>query len=148
MIRAEEIDDCDPLTALPACEDRTPGNARVLLVEDDPSLRRYLEVVLQRKGYEVLVAADGLEAMKVTLTAPLDVVVTDAVMPNLNGYELCRFVKNSPTLAQTPVVLLSALEQNTSCSEDAGIDAYLAKPISIEDLTDCIQNLLRHRAQA
>ena len=61
----------------------------ILIVEDDRSIRRYLEVILQRAGYCVVAAADGLEAMKAALTAAIDAVVTDAIMPHLNGYELC-----------------------------------------------------------
>ncbi|HET9786091.1 MAG TPA: response regulator, partial [Pyrinomonadaceae bacterium] len=55
--------------------------ARVLLVEDDNALRRYAEITLQRAGYDVLSAADGLEAMKIALTASVDIVITDAMMP-------------------------------------------------------------------
>ena len=119
-----------------------PKQPRVLLAEDDRSLRRYLEVVLRRAGYDVLVAADGLEAMRVTLTTPVDLVVTDAIMPNLNGYELCRFLRNTPQLAHLPIVLLSALEQTESRLEDRRADAYLSKPISPEDLIACLENLL------
>ena len=86
----------------------------VLLAEDDRSLRRFLEVVLERAGYEVVGAADGLEAIKIALSRKIDVVVTDAMMPNLNGYEFCRFLRNSQTLADIPVILLSALEQKES----------------------------------
>ena len=68
--------------------------ARVLLVEDDSALRRYVEVTLQRAGYEVLSAADGLEAMKLALTSSVDIVITDAMMPNLSGHELGRFLRN------------------------------------------------------
>ncbi|HEU4769506.1 MAG TPA: response regulator, partial [Pyrinomonadaceae bacterium] len=86
------------------------GQSRcVLLAEDDAALRRYIEVLLQRAGYEVISAADGLEAMKSLLTVNVDVIVTDAVMPNLSGYELCRFVRNSPQLAHLPIILLSGL---------------------------------------
>ncbi len=92
-------------SALPSEESRC-----VLLVEDDPALRRYLEVVLQRAGYAVLSAGDGLEAMKFLLSRDVDVMVTDALMPNLDGYELCRFVRNSQQLAHLPVILLSALD--------------------------------------
>jgi DNA-binding response OmpR family regulator len=72
----------------------------VLLVEDDRSLRRYLEVVLRQKGYEVFVAADGLEAMRISLRSAVDIVVSDAIMPHLNGYELCRFLRNTPHLCR------------------------------------------------
>src|SRR5919206_2904542 len=79
----------------------------VLLAEDDRALRRYLEVVLRRAGYEVLAAADGLEAMKALLSHAVDAVVTDALMPHLSGHELCRFLREHPRLKDIPVVLLS-----------------------------------------
>ena len=106
----------------------------VLLVEDDPALRRYLEVVLDRAGYVVASAGDGLEAMKFLLTARIDVIVTDALMPNLDGYELCRFVRNSDHLSHLPIILLSALDPKNSTDESEQVDAFLAKPVSPEDL--------------
>ena len=106
----------------------------VLLVEDDPALRRYLEVVLQRAGYAVVSAGDGLEAMKFLLTGRVDVIVTDALMPNLDGYELCRFVRNSEHLAQLPIILLSALDPKNTTDESEQVNAFLAKPVSPEDL--------------
>jgi len=113
----------------------------VLLVEDDPALRRYLEVVLERAGYSVISAGDGLEAMKSLLGEPVDVVVTDALMPNLDGYELCRFVRNSPHLAHLPIILLSALDPRNTTDESEQMDAFLAKPVSPEDLLSTISNL-------
>ena len=106
----------------------------VLLVEDDPALRRYLEVVLDRNGYAVVSAGDGLEAMKFLLTGRVDVIVTDALMPNLDGYELCRFVRNSEHLAHLPIILLSALDPRNTTDESEQVDAFLAKPVSPEDL--------------
>ena len=106
----------------------------VLLVEDDPALRRYLEVVLERNGYAVVSAGDGLEAMKFLLTSQVDVIVTDALMPNLDGYELCRFVRNSEHLAHLPIILLSALDPRNTTDESEQVDAFLAKPVSPEVL--------------
>jgi len=118
---------------------------RVLLAEDDRALRRFLEVVLERGGYRVITASDGLEAMKVALSTPIDVVVTDAMMPNLSGHEFCRFLRNSQTLAHLPVILLSALEQkDTNCDEDHA-DAFLSKPVTGERLIECIEELLARR---
>ena len=113
----------------------------VLLVEDDPALRRYLEVVLERAGYSVIPAGDGLEAMKALLAAQVDVVVTDALMPNLDGYELCRFVRNSQHLAHLPIILLSALDPRNTTDESEQVDAFLAKPVSPEDLLATISNV-------
>ena len=122
-----------------------PRPVRILLVEDDRSLRRYLEVVLRRVGYEVIVAMDGLEAMRVTLTTPVDLVVTDAIMPNLNGHELARFLRNTPQLAHLPIVLLSALEIKEGDTEDHQADLRLSKPISPEALVESIERLLGDR---
>ncbi len=114
----------------------------VLLAEDDRALRRFLEVVLERGGYRVITASDGLEAMKVALSTPIDLVVTDAMMPNLSGHEFCRFLRNSQTLAHLPVILLSALERkDTNCDADQA-DAFLSKPVTSERLIECIERLL------
>src|SRR5205823_2413545 len=71
----------------------------VLLVEDDRSARRYLEVTLQRSGYTVITAEDGLKAMTLALSSKFDAVVTDAIMPNLSGQQLARFLRNNDKLA-------------------------------------------------
>ena len=112
--------------------------ARVLLVEDDKALRRYLEVTLERAGYAVFSAADGLDAMKLALAAEVDLVITDAMMPNLSGHELCRFLRNSPKLSHIPIVLLSGLERKESGREEELADAFLSKPVSAETLTECV----------
>jgi len=116
----------------------------VLLAEDDRALRRFLEVVLERAGYQVFSASDGLEAMKLVLSASIDVVVTDAMMPNLSGHEFCRFLRNSPKLSHLPIILLSALERkDRNPAEQA--DAFLTKPVSGEKLIECIEKLLANK---
>jgi twitching motility two-component system response regulator PilH len=117
------------------------ARATVLLAEDDRSLRRYLEVILRRAGYEVLTAADGLEAMKALLSKTVDAVVTDAVMPHLSGHELCRFLRNHPTLKSLPVVLLSGADARDP-GPDAGADVYLSKPVPAEELAAHLARLL------
>ena len=140
MITQEEI----RLTGLTKGSTGSTSGERfsVLLVEDDRSLRRYLEIVLKRAGYQVISAGDGLEAMKVALGSSVDIVVTDAMMPHLNGYELCRFLRNSPQLAHIPIILLSALERAEGSQETTRVDAFLAKPVSPEELLECLQRLL------
>ena|SRR5258706_7627711 len=121
---------------------KRPEKPCVLLVEDDRSLRRYLEVVLRQEGYEVFVAADGLEGMRILLRSVVDVVVTDAIMPHLNGYELCRFLNNTPHLSHIRIVLLSALDNADSQSENLQAHEFLAKPVKPEDLIACVERLL------
>lgn len=119
--------------------------ARVLLAEDDRALRRFLQIVLERAGYKVIPASDGLEAMKLALSTQIDIVVTDATMPNLSGHEFCRFLRNSQTLAHLPVILLSALERKDPNENAELVDAFLAKPVSGEDLVACIEKLLTRK---
>ncbi len=114
----------------------------VLLVEDDRSLRRYLQIVLERAGYRVLSAGDGLEAMRVALNSAVDLVITDAMMPHFNGYQLCRFFRSSAQLSQIPLVLLSALERSEENEEPAQVDAFIPKPVSPEKLLQCVGTLL------
>jgi CheY-like chemotaxis protein len=121
-----------------------PTRASVLLAEDDRSLRRYLEVMLRRAGYDVTAAADGLEAMKAALSENFDAVVTDALMPHLSGHELCRFLRSHPKLKRLPVVLLSGADNKNASTQDTSsrADAYLSKPVRPEELTDCLARLL------
>src|ERR1044072_9298605 len=115
----------------------------VLLAEDDRALRRYFEVVRRRAGYEVLSAADGLEAMKALLSHAVDAVVTDAVMPHLSGPELCRFLREHPPLKDLPVVLLSGAD---SSANNEGADLYLSKPVHAQELADSLARLVGARA--
>jgi chemosensory pili system protein ChpA (sensor histidine kinase/response regulator) len=125
-----------------------PLHPCVLLVEDDRSVRRYLEVTLQRSGYRVLTAADGLEAMKLALSSPVDVVVTDAIMPNLSGHELARFLRSNAKVSDLPIVLLTGQEnQASNALPDDQIDAFLYKPVNAKELTSCLSGLLAKRRQ-
>lgn len=129
-------------SAAPAVHTEEPrARPTVLLAEDDRALRRYLEVVLRRAGYEVLPAADGLEAMKVLLSNTVDVVVTDAVMPHLSGHELCRFLREHPRLKDLPVVLLSGAD-SLEHTEEMGADLYLLKPVPFKELSDGLARLI------
>lgn len=123
---------------------KTPQRPCVLLVEDDRSVRRYLEVTLQRSGYTVITAADGLEAMKLALSSQIDVVVTDGVMPNLSGQELARFLRSNPKLSHVPIVLLTGQEnKEAAASAENLIDVFLYKPVRAEELRNCLTRLLR-----
>ena len=116
----------------------------MLLVEDDRSVRRYLEVTLQRSGYQAISARDGLEAMKLALSSEIDAVVTDAIMPHLSGQQLARFLRSHPRFSHVPIILLTGQEdRDASASPDDPIDAFLSKPVKAEELTDCLASLLQ-----
>jgi CheY-like chemotaxis protein len=132
------LDDSQSTHLRPAAKQK-----RVLLVEDDRSVRRYLEVTLQRAGYEVITAGDGLEAMKLALGSPVDIVLTDAVMPHMSGQEFARFMRSTPKLAQIPIVLLTGQENKQAMAPaEELVDAFLNKPVKIEQLKTCLVELL------
>lgn len=120
----------------------------VLLVEDDRALRRFLEVTLERAGYRVVTAADGLEAMRAVLSSEVHAVVTDAVMPHLGGRELCAFLRRHPKLRALPVVLLSGSAQGHAPAGEEGVrpDVCLTKPVRPEELSACVARLLKAAA--
>ena len=111
-----------------------------MLVEDDRSLRRLLEIILERANYNYVSASDGVEAMEVLQHKHIDLVVTDAFMPKLNGYELCRLIKSSERLAHIPIVLLSALDPENDAANQ--VDEFLPKPVSPEEFLACVAKLI------
>ncbi len=126
-------------------ENSSPKQLCVLLVEDDRSARRFLEVTLQRLGYKVITAADGLEAMKLALASQIDAIVTDAIMPHLSGQQLARFLRKNEKLKRAPIILLTGQENRESASAgDDSIDAFLYKPVKAEELKSCLAGLLRN----
>jgi DNA-binding response OmpR family regulator len=128
----------------PKCEEKA-----ILLVEDDSALRRYLQIILERSGFYVVTARDGMDAMSKLETYSFAVIVTDGVMPYLDGYELCRFVRKHETLSQTPVILLSGLDHEDSDEElNARADVYLSKPVSPDDLVRHLESLMPIAASA
>jgi DNA-binding response OmpR family regulator len=129
---------------LPESADALGVKTCVLLVEDDRSIRRYLEVALKRLGYDVITAGDGLEAMKLALASDIDVVVTDEVMPQLSGQQLARFLRSNAKLAGVPIVLLTGRDNREAAgTADNPIDAVLYKPIGAPELTRCLRDLLK-----
>lgn len=124
-----------------------PPHPCVLLVEDDRSVRRYLEVTLQRSGYRVLTAGDGLEAMKLALSNDIDAVVTDAVMPHLSGQELARFLRSNAKVSSLPIILLTGQENKEAAAATENlIDAFLYKPVKATELTNCLAGLLHQQS--
>ncbi len=84
--------------------------AKVLVIEDDDSMRRFLEVTLGKANFRVSVAKDGIEGLETALENDFDVIITDAVMPNMTGYDLCRILRQTPQKQDIPLIILSGFE--------------------------------------
>jgi CheY-like chemotaxis protein len=134
---------------LPQSNDSSPPATKILLADDDTSIRRFLEIVLQRLDYDVTTAEDGLAAMQLALSADFDVIVADAVMPNLTGYDLCRMLKQNPKYKNVPLVILSGLENNAENADQCIADAYLLKGENLKrQLAETLSRLLAERLAA
>jgi CheY-like chemotaxis protein len=111
--------------------------ATVLVVDDEDALVELITEVLTDEGHEVLTASNGLDALEILEAqdqAP-DCILSDVMMPRLDGLELVRRVRANTRLARVPIVLMSAVRRNVS---GVGIDGFLAKPFRIERLLDMI----------
>ena len=125
----------------------TTGAPPVLLVEDDHALRRYLQIILERSGFNVVTAKDGVDAHSKFSIHRFAAVVSDAIMPRMDGYELCRFVRTHETLSNTPFILLSGLDHEGESNEvlnqsNEMADVYLSKPVSPDTLVSHLGRLL------
>lgn len=122
------------------------GAVRILLIEDDAAVRRFLEVVLQRDGFAVTAVGDGLQAMRELLAHRFDIVITDAVIPYVSGREICRFMRGHSQFKRTPIILLSGYGQATLNDAGKEADVYLAKPVEAEELIGCVKTLVEAAA--
>jgi DNA-binding response OmpR family regulator len=121
-----------------------PVSPRVLVVDDDPVIVRLLEVNFEMEGFTVLSAFDGMEGVARARADLPDIVVSDVMMPKLNGLELCVAIKTDDTTKHIPVVLLSAKAQvsDIRAGLDSGADDYVTKPFEPLDLIDRVNKLL------
>lgn len=117
---------------------------KVLLAEDDDSMRRFVEIILQKAGYEVLTAQDGLAAMQIALSTNINAVVADAIMPHLSGFDLCRMLRGNAETKEIPLIMLSGLaHQDSDESEGCLADAFLTKDVNLKNrLVSALKKLL------
>ncbi|MGZ5418303.1 MAG: response regulator [Nocardioides sp.] len=118
--------------------------SRVLVVDDQPANIRLLEAILTPRGYDVLTASSGEEALKMIDETDVDLVLLDIVMPGLDGYEVCRRIRGQVETAYLPVVMVTASgdEQKLKALE-AGADDFLTKPINQSELLARVASLAR-----
>jgi two-component system response regulator MprA len=117
--------------------------ARVLVVDDEPAVRRALERALRLESYDVELAADGEEALDRLVTSPVDAVVLDVLMPRLDGLEVVRRMRQGGD--KTPVLMLTARDaiDDRVAGLDVGADDYLVKPFALRELQARLRALIR-----
>ena len=106
-------------------------SARILVVDDLAPNRHLLEVKLTAEYYEVISAASGEDALKIAATEKIDLVLLDAMMPGLSGFEVCEMMKNNAQTWHIPIVMVTALDETTDRIRglECGADDFISKPI-------------------
>lgn len=125
-----------------------PGSAaqsefRVLVVDDDQDMAGFLAHMLRKEGMEADTAADGSAAMACVMASPPDLVMLDVLMPGPSGFDICRRLKDDPSTALIPIVLITALDDSESRVRgiEAGADDFLSKPVNREELLARVKTL-------
>lgn len=121
--------------------------AKILIVEDEMKIARFLELELKHEGYEVLVAGDGRQGLEKALKENVDLVILDIMLPGLSGIEVCRRIRME---SQVPIIMLTAKDDVTDkvAGLDTGADDYMTKPFAIEELLARIRVALNRRLHA
>ncbi|OEU49290.1 MAG: hypothetical protein BA872_07215 [Desulfobacterales bacterium C00003060] len=122
---------------------------KILLVDDDLDFCEATKLLLESKGYEVVVAYDGKEGLEKVRAEKPDLVILDVMMPEMNGYDVCVVIKADTELKKTPVILLTGVDQaffRTTYTRAMGLmteaDDYIAKPVEPGELVERVQDLL------
>jgi len=120
---------------------------RILIVDDDPWILRMVSTLLEKRGYDIFTAQDGEEALGKAEEVRPDLVVTDVMMPKMDGWELVRELRARPHLALVPVLFLTALsgEEDRLRGFRLGADDFLPKPFRFEELDLRVQNALKKK---
>jgi adenylate cyclase len=120
------------------------NDARILVVDDVPENVRLLEAVLAPRGYEVVAAGDGRSALELVESAKPDLVLVDVVMPQMDGYAVCRRLREREETAVLPVIMItSSSGQEKTQAIEAGADDFITKPFNHHELLTRVQSLLR-----
>jgi DNA-binding response OmpR family regulator len=119
---------------------------RILVIEDDPDIALSLRLKLERDGgFEVKTAEDGATGLRLAVDSPPDLVLLDVNLPGMDGFEVCRHLRNDPATAATPVIMLTARidESDRVAGLDLGADDYITKPFSPKEALARIRAVLR-----
>lgn len=122
--------------------------ATLLIVDDEPQVRKLLETLLQHEGYQTLTASSGEEALQLVAQQPPDLILLDIMMPGMDGYEVASQLKGNATTANIPIIMLTALSESEArvSGLETGAEEFLSKPVEHIELWLRVRNLLRLKA--
>ena len=122
---------------------------RILVVDDEPDFCSIVQGNLEKEGFAVEVAYDGAEGLAKVRANPPDAIVLDVMMPEMDGYAVCKEIKHDPKYKEIPVIMLTAVASHVSSTRYSHYDGmsmeaddYLPKPASAEEITNSVKSLL------
>ncbi|MBW1837606.1 MAG: response regulator [Deltaproteobacteria bacterium] len=122
---------------------------RILLVDDEPDFCAIVQGQLEKEGFDVEIAYDGVEGLEKVKANPPDAIILDVMMPEMDGYEACKKLKSDDKYADIPILMLTAVADKVTSTRYSHYDGmsmeaddYLPKPASAEDITQSIKSLL------
>ena len=122
---------------------------KVLVVDDEPDFAAIVQTNLEKEGFEVEVAYNGVEGLEKVQASPPDAIVLDIMMPEMDGYAVCKKLKSDEKYVDIPVILLTAVASHVTTTRYSHADGmsteaddYIAKPASAEEITESIKRLL------
>jgi len=118
---------------------------KILIVDDDKTTRKLLSLYLKGKGYEIVTAENGLDAMEKLGMDNINLIVSDMNMPYMDGIELTKTLKTDPTWKHIPIIMVTteADEDEKAKAVEAGVDDYLVKPTNADQITDSIKKIIK-----
>jgi DNA-binding response OmpR family regulator len=125
-------------------EPAQPRGGRILVIDDEPHIRRVLHAMLGKEGFEVVLASDGTQGLKKIASGAIDLVILDLVMPGANGLEVLAKIRTDPERSLLPVIILTAKGQDTDreAAIAGGANDFLTKPFSPKKLVARIREIL------
>lgn len=117
---------------------------KVLIADDEPNILLSLEFLMKKEGYQVFIARDGVETRQILAEQIPDLVILDIMMPEVDGYQICKEIKDDKGMTQTKIIFLSAKNQAADLEKGyaLGADLYLTKPFSTRNLAKQVAQLL------
>jgi DNA-binding response OmpR family regulator len=117
--------------------------AKIVIVDDDEKVTTLLGRFLAATGYQVTTLNDSSKAMQAANSIRPDLIILDIMMPHLDGFTLCKMLREEPKFAKTPILIITALDNSNSKATTFGANDYLAKPFNLDELAYKLETLLQ-----
>jgi DNA-binding response OmpR family regulator len=121
---------------------------KVLIIDDDPTLRRLVQVVFEREGFDTALASEGSEGVRLALMNPPNIIILDIMMEGLHGFEVCKMLRANSNMRQTAIIIVSgkSYKPDIDRAMELGADSYVVKPFSPKELLKIAIEHMNERA--